>query len=217
MKVKLGLLSLLLLTGVTVFAQKKFSEATISYDIVINTGSSKPEAPDFFDGATNTVYIKGPKSRSEMVSSLGTQSTIIDGVNHSIVVLKEYGDQKYLIQMSPADWKEANKKYEGVAFAYSNETKEILGYACKKAIGKLKDGSSFTVWYTPDLIPENKDFQSGHQSLPGLAMQYEALADKLSITYTVSKITFSPVPAAKFDLPKSGYRIMSYSESKKDK
>src|SRR5215213_11731751 len=124
MKVKLGFLTFLLLAGITVLAQKKFSEGTVSYDIVINTGSNKPEAPDFFDGATNTVYLKGVKSRTEMVSSLGTQSTIIDGVNHSIVVLKEYGDQKYLIQMTPADWKDANKKYEGVVFTYYNDKKE---------------------------------------------------------------------------------------------
>ncbi len=63
--------------AITLNAQKKFSEATISYDIVINTGSDKPQAADFFDGATSIVYLKGPKSRTEMLSSLGTQATIM--------------------------------------------------------------------------------------------------------------------------------------------
>ncbi len=195
-------------------AQKKLSEGSISYDIVINTGSDKPRAADFFDGATSTVYLKGAKSRTEMVSSLGTQSTIIDGAKNSISILKEYGEQKYIIQLTPANWKEANKKNDNVKFTYDDESKTILGYKCSKAIGKLEDGGTFTVWYTTDIIPENKDFQYANKSLPGLAMEYESIMGNLKVTYTVSKITFGAVPAAKFDLPKAGYRILTYEESK---
>jgi GLPGLI family protein len=195
-------------------AQKKLSEGTISYDIVINTGTDKPKAADFFDGATSTVYLKGPKSRTEMVSSLGTQSTLIDAAKNSITILKEYGQQKYMIQLTPANWKEVNKKYDEVQFTFSDDSKTVLGYKCSKAIGKLADGTTFTVWYTTDLIPENSDFQYVNKSLPGLAMEYESNMGNLKVTYTVSKISLIPVPAAKFDLPKAGFRILSYEESK---
>lgn len=195
-------------------AQKKLSEGTISYDIVINTGTEKPKAADYLDGATSTVYLKGAKSRTEMVSSLGTQSTIIDAATNSIAILKEYGEQKYLIQMTPANWKDANKRYDNVTFAYDEETKTLLGYKCSKAIGKLTDGTTFTVWYTLDLAPENTDFQYANKSLPGLAMEYESSFGNYKVTYTISKINTAPVPAAKFDLPKSGYRVMTYEESK---
>ena len=123
---------------------------------MINTGSDKPQAADFLDGATSTIYIKGNRSRTEMISSLGTQATVIDGVTNTIAILKEYGDQKYLIRLNPSEWKDANKKYDGVDFAILNETKNILGYNCKKAVGKLSDGNAFTVWFTPDLVPENE-------------------------------------------------------------
>jgi GLPGLI family protein len=195
-------------------AQKKLSEGTIAYDIVINTGSNKPQAADFFDGATSTVYLKGNKSRTEMISSLGTQSTIIDASKNVIAILKEYGDQKYLINLTPSNWKEANLKNEKVDFSYTDETKAILGYNCKKAIGKLADGTTFTVWYTTDLVPDNKDFQYVNRALPGLAMEYESNVGNFKVTYTVSKINLNPVPAAKFDLPKAGFRVLSYEESK---
>lgn len=214
MKKVISLVALGVLMTISAIGQKKFTEGTISYDIVINTGSDKPKAADFFDGATSTVYLAGNKSRTEMVSSLGTQSTIIDGAKNSIVILKEYGEQKYMIQLTPANWKEANRKFENVQFTYSDDTKTILGYKTKKAIGKLADGTTFTVWYTTDLIPEHKDFQYVNRSLPGLAMQYESNMGSLSVVYTVSKLTFNPVPSAKFDLPKAGYRVMSYEESK---
>lgn len=217
MKKQLPILSaVLLLFALPVLGQKKFSEGTISYDIVINTGSDKPQNADFLDGATSAVYIRGAKTRTEMVSPLGTQSTIIDGTKNAIVILKEYGDQKYMINLKPDDWKDANKRYEDVSFTYDPaESKTILGYKCNKAIGKLKDGTTFTVWYTTDLIPENRDFQYANKALPGLALEYETNMGNLKVTYTVSKISFSPVPAAKFDIPKAGFRVLSYEESKK--
>lgn len=217
MKTKFYLFCVFSLVASVAFAQKKFTEGTINYDIVINTGTDKPQAADFLDGATSTVFIKGNKSRTEMISSLGTQATVIDGKENSIVVLKEYGDQKYLIQLSPAEWKEANKKYDGVSFTISNETKIILGYTCKKAIGKLADGKTFSVWFTPELVPENNDYQTANKNLPGLAMQYETAMGNMNVVYTVSKISFAPVPVSKFDLPKAGYRVMTYAESKGNK
>src|SRR5258708_2318170 len=200
--------------SVQVFGQKKITEGTISYDIVINTNNTTPRAADLLDGATSVIYLKGNSSRSEMVSSLGTQDTIIDGKNGDVTILKDYGEQKYMIKMTPDNWKESNKKYEGITFTYFNEYKTIAGYNCQKAVGKLTDNSTFTVYFTKDLEPVNKDFQYLNKNLPGLAMQYEATIGKLMVTYIVSSINFNPVAQSKFDLPKSGYRVMTYEESK---
>lgn len=204
---------LALVISVSLFAQRKLTEATISYDIVINTSNKAPQAADLLDGATSVIYLKGTSSRSEMVSSLGTQATIIEGKSGEVTVLKDYGEQKYMIKMTPENWRQSNKKYEGVTFTYYEEYKTISGYKCQKALGKLTDGTSFTVYFTKDLLPANKDFQYLNKNLPGLAMQYEASLGKTMVTYTVSSINFNPVPLTKFDLPKSGYRVMTYEES----
>lgn len=203
----------MLISSVSVTAQRRLTEATISYDIVINTNNASPQAVDLLDGATSIIYLKGNSSRSEMISSLGTQSTIVDGKTGSVTVLKDYGEQKYFISMTPVNWKESNKKYEGVTFTYVDEYKTIAGYNCQKAIGRLTDSTSFTVFFTKDLLPMNKDFQYLNRNLPGLAMQYEATLGKMMVTYTVASINLNPVPQVKFDLPKSGYRIMTYEES----
>ena len=211
------LCTLIILISLTISstAQKKLTEGTISYDITINTGTDKPKNADFFDGATSEVYIKANRTRTDMISSLGVQSTFIDNVKNTIVILKQFGDQKYMINMNREEWKDANKKYDDITFAYDdNASKSIQGYTCKKAIGKLKDGTTFTVWYTPDIALENKDFQYANRTLPGLAMEYETVLGNMKVIYTVSKISFSPVMASKFELPKEGYRVMTYTESK---
>ena len=198
----------------TASAQRKLTEATISYDIVINTTNQTPKAADLLDGATSVIYLKGNSSRSEMISSLGTQATVIDGKTGNVTILKDYGEQKYMIKLTPSDWKESNIKYADVTFTYTEEYKTIAGYNCQKAVGKMADGTVFNVYFTRDLLPVNKDFQYINKNLPGLAMQYEASMGSMMVTYTVSSINFNPVPQAKFDLPKTGYRVMTYDESK---
>jgi len=206
---------LILFSFITSFAQINFSEGSIVYNISVNTNDANPKLADGFDGATNTIYVKGNLSRSELVSVYGTQSTITDGKTGNVTVLKEYGDKKYLINMTHADWVEANKKYDSITFTYENEFKTIAGYKCQKAIGKLKDGESFTVYFTKELIPENADFQYSNRSLAGLALEYESNLEKNKVTFTAVKINFDPVPASKFDLPKTGFRVMTYQESKR--
>jgi GLPGLI family protein len=182
--------------------------------VVVNTNDPNPKLADGFDGATNTIYIKGKLSRSELVSVFGTQSTIIDGRTGHVDVLKEYGEKKYMISMTPADWIEANQKYDSVTFTYLDEYKMIAGYNCRKAIGKLRNGESFIVYFTTEIIPENQNFQYSNRTLPGLALEYESNLGKNKVIFSASKISFDPVPASKFDLPKTGFRVMTYKESK---
>jgi len=217
MKIVYSLITLAftLVAGHAAEAQKKVSELTLVYDASISTGDNQPKLADAFDGATTTVYIKGTMSRSEMVSALATFTTIHDSRTGTAVVLQEISGQKLLIHMTTDDWKDKNKRYEGITFTNTAETKTIAGYNCIKAIATMKDGSTFSVYYTKDIVPENSDYNMQFRNLEGLPLEYELVQGKLKIKYTVSKINLNPVPASKFDLPKSGYRELTYEESKK--
>lgn len=214
MKKSLVLPCLMLLTTIA-FSQKRITEGVIVYNLVVNTSDSTPKLADGLDGATNTVYIKGKLSRSEFVSIYGTQTTIIDNKSKNVTLLKEYGGKKYMITLLPTDWTEINKKYDSVNFSFENDYKTIAGYNCRKAIGKLKSGETFIVYYTTELVPDNQEFQYSNKTLPGLALEYETTIGNKKAVFTAASVNFNPVPIAKFDLPKSGFRIMTYEESKK--
>lgn len=215
---KTGIILLIgLLMQLGTFAQRKVSEVTLVYDTEITTGSKDPKLADAFDGATTTIYIKGPQSRSEMVSALFTSTTIHDSKAGTAVVLREVSGQKLLIRLTAEDWNDKNKRYEGIKFADTDETKVIAGYNTTKAIATMPDGSTFTVYYTKDIVPENREYEYQFRSLAGLPLEYEMNQGNLKIKYTVSQINLNPVPASKFDIPKSGYREMTYQESKKMK
>ncbi|MBX3255477.1 MAG: hypothetical protein KF862_15155 [Chitinophagaceae bacterium] len=206
--------SLLLSLQNNTYSQKVLSEGTIVYDITVQTGSKEPQLADMFDGVTTTIYLKGGQSRSEMISPLGSTISIQDARTGSGVILKEYGNQKLLIQMSRADWADMNKKYAGITFTKADEFKTIAGHKCQKAVAKLKDGSSFIVYFTTELMTENKDYDFQFKTLPGLALEYESSVGNLKVKYSASKISFDPVPVQKFAIPLSGYRQLTYEESK---
>ena len=201
-------------SSVQTFSQKNLSEGSLVYSISVETGSAQPKMADMLDGATTTVYLKGNKSRTEMVSGLGSEATIYNATTGSGVILKDYSAQKLMITLTPEDWSKNNKKYDGIIFENTAETAVIAGFNCKKAIAKLKDGSTFTVYYTTDVNVTNKDYDYQFKTLPGVAVQYEMQTGKMKFKFTLSKINYSLVPASKFEIPKSGYRVLTYEETK---
>ena len=151
-----------------------------------------------------------------MVSALFTSTTIHDSKAGTAVVLREVSGQKLLIRLTADDWKDKNKRYEGITFKDTEETKVIAGYTTTKAIATMPDGSTFTVYYTKDIIPENREYENMmFKNLEGLPLEWELVQGKLKIKYTLSKINMNPIPVSRFDIPKSGYRELTYDESKK--
>jgi len=213
--IKIAVSLFLLFSSTILFAQKTISEGTIKYDIVIQTGNKEPQMADALDGATTTVYLKGSLSRTDMVSALGNESTYHDSKEGTAFILKDYSGQKLMITLTKEKWSEKNKKYEEISFKDDSETKNIIGYECKKATAQLKDGSVIVVFYTPDLNVMNKEYDQTFKTLPGLPLQYEFTNGKMKFKYTVTNIDMNAVSASKFEKPKANYRVMTYDESRK--
>jgi GLPGLI family protein len=189
---------------------KLVSECTVFYTVTIEGAKADAGAAKPMEGTTKTVYIKGSKTRNDLESPGFRQTTIYDLKSDSTVVLREVGSAKYISYLDNNQRKEKNRKYEGIEFTVTNEKKTILGYGCIKVIAKLTDGSSFNVFYTPSIIPTNLQYEYQFKDLPGFVLEYEALTEdgKSKINYSATKITLVPVPVAKFDLPKTGYRVL---------
>lgn len=197
----------------SVQAQRNISEATIVYDMVIQTGATAPQKGDPLAGASTTVYLKGNNSRTDMVSPLGKEITIFNSRSDNAVILKEFSGQKLMITLTKDNWKEKSKMYSNIQFELTSEYKTIAGYNTRKAIAKMADGKTFEVYYAPDLVPANKSYDATFSNLPGLAIEYEIESGKMKFKYTVSKISYDPVQVSLFDFPNAGYRVMTYEEN----
>ena len=196
------------------YSQKTLNEGTLVYNMSVETGSASPKMADMLDGATTSISIKGKQSKVSLVSGLGSESTVYNESTGSGFILKDYSGQKLMFTLTPNDWDENNSKYKGITFENTGESAKIAGYNCKKAIAKLKNGTSFTVYYTTEVMVGNKSYDPQFSSLPGLPVQYEMQSGKMKLKFTLSSINFNTVSTSQFEQPKSGYRVLTYQESK---
>lgn len=194
-------------------AQKLLSEGYILYDVLVETSKDATNITSPLRGTTAINYVKGNLSRSELKSNLGNSIIIQDSRNGTAVLLREFGTQKMLIRMNASDWKERNRKYQGITFEPTGEKKIIEGYHCIQAKATLLNGSSFLLFYTTELVVENNEMDPMFSELPGVALEFDTQLGEVMVKYTVKRISFDPVPIQKFDIPTSGYRELSYQES----
>ena len=206
-----SLVSVLLLLPFLGLAQKRVGDLTLLYNSAItNTQDSSKKI-----SSTTGYFIKGNLSRAEVNSSMFSSVTIYDSKTGSGVLLREVNGQKLLIRLNEENWNQKNRRFQNLNFTKTNETKTIAGYTCIQARASTPDGFDITVFYTRDLIPENKSYDPPFKNLDGLPLEYELAKGSLHIRYTLASINMNPVPASKFDIPTSGYREMSYEESLK--
>ncbi|MBY0477551.1 MAG: hypothetical protein K2Q24_07880 [Chitinophagaceae bacterium] len=212
--IKIGWMFGLVMLAAQAQAQQAYSEGVVVYNVIVNTGNNEAKAADLLDGATQKIWFKGVNTRTELTSILGKTITLHDSKAGNAVVMNEYGDQKILIRMTKENYQDRNSKYAGIQYEFLPDTKKILGYNCKLAIAKMKDGSTFRVYYTPEIAFQNKDYGVQFQNLPGFPLEYESELGKMKVTYIADKVSFDPVAAALYDVPKSGYREMTYEQVK---
>jgi hypothetical protein len=203
------ILSFLLLITTGLQAQvkpKSVSECTVDFTVGFNNGTS--ENPQ--QQASMVLYIKGQQSRLDFISPSYTQIKYFNANTASAVILQDLGATKVRRDIDSIKWNRLNAKYDSLQVSYSDETKPILGYDCKKAVITLKDGSSYSLFYAPNIIPSTREYEFQFRTIPGFVLEYETVADgsNQKVRYTATKISLSPVQASKFDVPKTGYRVL---------
>lgn len=187
--------------------QKTVGDCTATFSITSNQASTNSN----LSGAVKTLYISSKTVRVDITSSAFTQSVIYNSGTGDAVILKEVGGNKYLTKVDAAKYKQQNSRYDGMKITLTGETKTILGYECKKGTALLKDGTTFTFFYTVSIKPSATENPYQFKDIPGFVLEYEITGENKTskITYTATRINFNPVPSSKFDIPTSGYRVLN--------
>jgi GLPGLI family protein len=191
-----------------VFAQHSIviGDCTVTYQISGGDAATNNN----LSNAKKIFYVKGRMARTDMIGPNYKQSIIYDNAEGDAVILKEIGDEKYMITLNADKWEKQNNLFEGQTITLDNDTKTILGYECKKVIARLKDGTSYNMYYTNAITPSASENPFQFKAIPGFVLEYETVGSNKSsrITYTAIQINFDPVPASRFKVPASGYRII---------
>lgn len=195
------------------FAQKIMNDAVATYTISIESVNGEKQLSSSLNGATVTIFLTKDKSRSEMVSAPGTETTVFDNKAGKGFILKEYSGQKLMITTTSENWAQKNQINSQLNFETASGNFNIAGYNCKKATAISADGKNYTVYYDPTIVVANKTYNNAFSQLLGMPIQYQLSSGNLLFKYTLNKLTADVLSASKFEAPKAGFRVMTYEEN----
>jgi hypothetical protein len=203
-----------LISGIAI-GQKQFAEGSLLYNISISSSKSQVATSNALNGATFHIFLRPTQSRTEMTTTLGCETTVFDSKTAVGFILKEYSGQKLLISLNGANWKEKNMFNENLKFDISDEFFQIGDYKCKRATTKSTEAKRFTVYFNPEIVIVNKQYNNAFSQIPGIAVQIEMQSGDMNYKYVLSKMSYDLVSGSKFESPKAGYRTMTYEEGQK--
>lgn len=194
------------------FAQQRvIAECTIEFSVTADSNSVE-DAPFLASlrQSKKFIYVKGVQSRTDFINPGFTQ-TVIHRKDAGATILREFGQNRFMMRLSQDQWIEENKKFVGVQMVELEETRIILNYNCRKARLTLTDGQTLEVFYVPNLIPSVRDYEFQFSVVPGLVLAYES-SDQQNrrVSFIAKRINFSPVQATRFEIPTIGYRVLDW-------
>src|SRR5690554_141548 len=165
------------LTGTLVmFSMLAFSQATkgkVMYDVFVS--SDDPSVSAYVDQMENSlleIFFSGNKTRTISVKEQDTALVLLDGMMGKIAMKVTEDDMDDERRMALE--KQEVELIEG-------ETKEVMGYTCKKAIIIGADGNESTVWYTEEIAPAHREGEYLNEKIPGLPLEMTAKYGKMDM------------------------------------
>ena len=199
----------LLISTITLVAQD--FEGTISYEMVYENLSPQIKPQAGMLPKSTVIEVKGELTKSTTPNAMGGEIVIIQNTttDETLQLMNMMG-MKIATKMT-AEEKNELQGEEKPEIEFTEETKEILGYTCKKAIATDKDGNEVEIYYTEELkikIPNSVD------GIDGFPLQIVIIQEMFTMTQTVTEINEGKVKKIKMDVP-SDYELKTLEELQK--
>jgi GLPGLI family protein len=196
-------------------AQDKIKEGKAVFEI------SYPDAENMNDQQLAmmpkdvTIYFKDGKSRSEMSMSYGSFVTITDDAKKESIMCMDMMGKKNAIKTSYDEAEKEKAKLGEYDVKITDETKEIAGYKCKKAmITYKKEEKPMEVWFTND-VAGTQSGRYSYKGIDGFMMEFSMVQQGMTMKMTCTSLDKKAlVSDDKFKIP-DGFTVMTQEEMQK--
>jgi hypothetical protein len=204
---RLSLILLLFISTFT-FAQSDF-EGTITMDISYENLNEQMKAAESMLPSATTVEVRDGMAKTTTPSGMGETVVISNISTGEMLTLQNMMGNRIAYKITAEQLQAENETPE---VEYLDETKEIAGYTCKKAIVTVGEIET-EIYYTEELPNISSQTTSGQ--IDGFPMQTTiSIPNMFTQVQTVNKIEEEKVKKIKMEIPE-GYTEMSYEELKK--
>lgn len=188
----ISLFLVILLAAQSTFSQRPF-RGRITYQITYPGSmidlAELQELPDEASIITKNNLVRTELSRENAGLF---QIKISNGNNRETATMLEILREKYVIKRSAQQIQQDLANMPQPEFEYTNETKEILGYTCRRVIARITDdfGNEYEsdIYYTTEIPGEAFNFDTPYHEIPGLMLLYEMRVGPLNIRYEAQSV-----------------------------
>ena len=207
-----------LFTVVSVFTTLNAQETEGHVAYTVEFSSKQPEMQMYtgmLQGSKLDMYFADGKSRTEMkVGTMMETVNIVDSKSKKMLTLLSGMMGKKAITETIEKKTDETPKFK---VELINETKDIAGYSCKKALITDEEGNKYTFWYT-DKIKINTEGQKYFDGygIPGFPLQMEIGQNGMDIKMVATIFEKLPKKHKLFDMEvPEGYQVMTKEEMEK--
>jgi GLPGLI family protein len=148
-----------------------------------------------------------------MSMSMGKTVTISDGDAKTSITLLDMMGQKIAIQSTPEDIQSEMDKGPKTNVNITGETKDILGYTCKKAVITFEgEETEIIVYFTEELGTKELNFDNPQfKDINGVMLEFEMPNEQFSMKFNAVSVEKKNIEDTEFAIPE-GYQIKTKEE-----
>lgn len=141
---------------------------------------------------------------------------ISDIENQQLVRTAKLINKKYALNLHNEEVFNALNKEAAYDIQFTDETKKILGFDCKKIVVTIKDGSNdtFSAYYTDKINIENPNWFNQYSPVKGVLLEYEYEKYDMRMHMVATKIHFKELEENAFEVSE---KYLDINEEKMDK
>lgn len=193
------------------------SEGIISYKVTYPKMDKTKFMFEFMPKKMELIF-KNDKYITNLSAGMGLFKTsfIVDKNKSEFTQLVKLADKKYILTLKEEKVEESLSRLPSFIIEYTGETKQILNYACKKAIITINDGSNdvFTLFYTDQINIKTPNWCNQFKEINGVLLEYEYEKYDVCMRFTAEKIAFKNINDTEFKIDK---KYVAISESNLDR
>ena len=160
--------------------------------------------------------IKGNMSKLEInMGQMGSQIQIFDGDAKTITTVMSMMGQKFYYVETEDDISDELGENENVSVDIKDETKEIAGYECTKAVITVKEGGEemlFTIYFTEEIGSSSMNIDNPYfKDIPGAMLEFEINTGGGTMKMEAISINKRSVSDDEFEVPE-GYEEKTEEE-----
>lgn len=177
-----------LMTTLGLYAQ--MTEGHIAYKIDASTDNPEMQmAIGMMQGSTMDIFFKDKATRSEMkMGAMMSIITITNETSKDVLMLMSGMMGNTAVKSNLTEYEERRDEQAKFEVTLIDETKEISGYSCKKALLSNEEGLESVYWYTDQIMASKKGQSYLSEEIPGFPMQFELNNQGMKMTMTVTTV-----------------------------